>query len=113
MVKIKDPRCDTAAIAMRSLRADNTFKIIKKIIKKYKSFDEDKLGLNKIDISFYEDFISSPESIKQELIFLWEEIGDLCEELQKKNIADNDSIILNINAQEKPIPPKSLNVMGP
>ena len=105
MVKIKDPRGDTAAIAMRSLRADNTFKIIKKIIKKYKSFDEDKLGLNKIDISFYEDFISSPESIKQELIFLWEEIGDLCEELQKKNIT-NDTVMLNINTEEKPIAPK-------
>jgi len=34
MVKINDPRGDTAAIAMRSLRATNTFKTIKKMVKK-------------------------------------------------------------------------------
>ena len=83
MVKINDPRCDSAAIAMRSLRASNTYKTIKKIVKKSNNFDEDKFNFDKTDVNFYDDFLNCPESIKQELIFLWEEVGDLCKELHE------------------------------
>jgi len=121
MVKINDPRGDTAAIAMRSLRATNTFKTIKKMVKKCKDFDEDKLDLHKTDKNFYNDFVSCPESIKQqELIFLWEEVGDLYEELQTKEEPEepeepdeqNYNILLDLD-EEPPPPPKRIYIMGP
>ena len=117
MVKINDPRGDTAAIAMRSLRATNIFKTIKKMVKKSKNFDEDKLDLHKTDKNFYNDFVSSPESIKQELIFLWEEVGDLYEELEnnvelKEQPETNFNVELNLN-QEPPPPPKRMYIFGP
>ena len=117
MVKINDPRGDTAAIAMRSLRATNTFKTIKKMVKKCKDFDEDKLDLHKTDKNFYNDFVSCPESIKQELIFLWEEVGDLYEELQTKEESEepdeqNYNIQLDLD-EEPPPPPKRSYIMGP
>lgn len=112
MVKINDPRGDTAAIAMRSLRANNIFKTIKKMVKKCKIFDEDKLDLQKTDKNFYNDFVSCPESIKQELIFLWEEVGDLYEELDNKE--ENNNIELNLTLdEESPPPPRRLSIMGP
>ena len=104
MVKINDPRCDTAAIAMRSLRANNMFKTIKKIVKKSNYFDEDKLDLYKTDKNFYNEFVSCPESIKQELLFLWEEVGNLNEELENKQNQDLDN---------NPKPPKRICIMGP
>lgn len=102
MVKINDPRGDTAAIGMRLLRANTTFKTIKKMIKKCKFFDEDKLDLSKVDKNFYNDFVSCPESIKQELIFLWEEVGDL-----------NEEILNNQESLELDSPVKKKNIMGP
>ena len=123
MVKINDPRGDTAAIAMRSLRATNTFKTIKKMIKKCKDFDEDKLDLHKTDKSFYNDFIFCPESIKQELIFLWEEVGDLYEELQSKEEPEkseepdyNVALALDFDKEPPPPPPplpKRVYIFGP
>ena len=87
MVKINDPRGDTAAIAMRSLRANNTFKTIKKMVKNCKDFDK----------NFYDNFVSCPESIKQELIFLWEEVGDLYEELQTKEKTKESYYIVQLD----------------
>jgi hypothetical protein len=123
MVKINDPRGDTAAIAMRSLRAINTFKKIKKIVKNSKSFNEYKLNLQKTDKNFFNDFISCPKSIKQELIFLWEEVGDLYEEIEdKKELPEPQetqepdiNIQLNLNELAPPPPPmfKRKNIMGP
>jgi len=120
MVKINDPRSDTAAIAMRSLRATNIFKTIKKMVKKNKDFDEDKLNLHKTDKNFYNDFVSCPESIKQELIFLWEEVGDLYEELQTKEELEKPqetdyNVALNLDEEHSPPPPphKIINIMGP
>lgn len=118
MVKINDPRGDSAAIAMRSLRATNVFKTIKKIIKKSKHFDEDRLDLQKTDKLFYNDFIACPESVKQELIFLWEEVGDLYEELQTKQESEesketNYNVELVLNKEPAPPPPKRLYVVGP
>ena len=106
MVKINDPRGDSAAIAMRFLRATNAFKTIKKTVKKSKTLDEDKLDLHKTDKIFYNDFVSCPESIKQELIFLWEELGDLFEKLENKGESKEDNIQLNLD--EKPPPPPPL-----
>lgn len=114
MVKISDPRGDIAAVAMRSLRADNSFKIIKKIVKKnnkVKSFDENKLNLDKIDSNFHSDFLSSPDSVKQELIFLWEEVGDLYEELD--NLKDELQNIVNESNESPTIFKKRMNIMGP
>jgi hypothetical protein len=118
MVKINDPRGDTAAIAMRSLRATNTFKTIKKMVKKSKDFDEDKLDLHKIDKNFYNDFVSCPESIKQELIFLWEEVGDLYEELQSKEEPEEPeepdyNVELDLDEEPPPPPPKRVYIFGP
>lgn len=114
MVKVNDPRGDTAAIAMRSLRATNTFKKIKKIIKKYENFDkdkldfnEDKLDLHKTDKSFYNDFISCTESIKQELIFLWEEVGNLYERLDEYEEQEKQEEL------PPPPPPKRTSIFGP
>jgi len=114
MVKINNPRSDTAAIAMRSLRATNTFKTIKKMVKKCKDFDEDKLDLHKTDKNFYNDFVSCPESIKQELIFLWEEVGDLYERLDKYEEPDEQNYNIQLDLDEEPPPPpKRMYIMGP
>ena len=120
MVKINNPRGDTAAIAMRTLRAINTFKTIKKMVKKCKEFDEDKLDLHKTDKNFYDDFVSCPESIKQELIFLWEEVGDLYKEIETKKEPEesNYNIELDLNKEYIPQPPppplpKRMYIMGP
>jgi hypothetical protein len=114
MVKINDPRGDTAAIAMRSLRATNTFKTIKKMVKNCKDFDEDKLDLDK---NFHDNFVSCPESIKQELIFLWEEVGDLYEALQTKEKTKESYYIVQLDLDKKlPAPPslsKRMYIMGP
>jgi len=106
MVKINDPRGDTAAIAMRSLRATNTFKTIKKMVKKCKDFDEDKLDLHKTDVNFYGDFLSCPESIKQELIFLWEEVGNLYERMDEYEEQEERE------EREEP-QPKRISIFGP
>ena len=114
MVKINDPRGDTAAIAMRLLRATNTFKTIKKMVKKCKDFDEDKLDLHKTDKNFYNDFVSCPESIKQELIFLWEEVGDLYERLDEYEESDEQNYNIQLDLDEEPPPPpKRMYIMGP
>ena len=110
MVKINDPRGDTAAISMRLLRANNAFKSIKKMLKKSKYFDEDKLNLHKTDQSFYNDFVTCPENIKKELIFLWEEVGDLYEELESNNesvkLTETDhNVVLNLDKNLPPPPP--------
>ena len=87
MVKIQDPRADRSAIAMRNLRAMNAYKYIKK--SKSKKFNEDKLKLEKTDIDFYEEFKNSSIDIKQELIFLWEEVGNLLDYIEENEIKEN------------------------
>ena len=95
--KILDPRLDNSAVAMRSIRAKNVYKGIVKHMKKYKNFYEDKLNLNKEDDSyFYQAFIDSPDLIKQELIFLWEEVGILLEQ--------DDSVQIDISHESPTIP---------
>ena len=116
MVKIHDPRSDSAAIAMRSLRASKVYKSIKKTIKKCKKFNEDKLNLKKTDTDFYDDFVNCPESIKQELIFLWEEVGDLFEKLEQytnEHYDDTDTVLLDVDIKNQPKPPEKFNIMGP
>ena len=50
----------------------------------------------------------------QELIFLWEELGDLYEVLQNKDkLCENDNIKLNLNKISQPSPPKRIYIMGP
>lgn len=119
MVKINDPRCDQASIAMRSLRANNTYISIKKRVKNYKCFNENKLNLQKLDSNFFNDFKNCPESIKQELIFLWEEVGDLNEALDEyqndnengnengnENDNENDNENGNDNENDNEVKPK-------
>lgn len=130
MCKIEDPRNDSSGIAMRSLRSNYVFKGLKKTICKSQDkkiyFNENKLNLQKIDIIFYNNFISCHESIKQELIFLWEELGLLNEELDKyenlneennkveKNnkVEENNKIDKNEIVLELP-PKKRTSIMGP
>lgn len=86
MVKINDPRQDTSGIAMRVIRAKKAYKYIQKVVQKSvqknrndKVFKEEKFKFEKYDTLFSEDFKECHENIKQELVFLWEEIGDLNE----------------------------------
>lgn len=98
MVKIQDPRADRSAISMRNLRAMNAYKYIKK--SKHKKFNEEKLKLEKTDINFYEEFKNSTVEIKQELIFLWEEVGyllDYIESIENVNNENNESNVSNVS----------------
>ena len=86
MVKISDPRQDTSGIAMRVIRAKKAYKYIQKVVQKNvqkgkndKVFKEEKFKFEKYDTLFSNDFKECHENIKQELVFLWEEIGDLNE----------------------------------
>ena len=79
MGKINDPRLDFSGSAMRYYRANKMYKIIKKTIKKDKKL-KDEINL-KHDLHFNNNFNELPEQIKEELIFLWEEVGDLNEKI--------------------------------
>ena len=94
MVKVNDPRADRSAIAMRSLRATSASKCIKSIIKKSKVIDTDKVKdrLDKLDNDFSEEFNNCSETIKQELIFLWEEVGDLNKLLEESESRNNSEV---------------------
>lgn len=94
MVKVNDPRADRSAIAMRSLRATSANKCIKSIIKKSKVIDTNKVKdrLDKLDNDFSEEFNNCSETIKQELIFLWEEVGDLNKLLEESESRNNGEV---------------------
>lgn len=94
MVKVNDPRADRSGIAMRSLRATSASKCIKTIIKKSKVIDTDKVKdkLDKLDNDFSEEFNNCSETIKQELIFLWEEVGDLNKLLEESESRNNGEV---------------------
>ena len=85
MVKIEDPRRDRSGIALRILRVEKACKYIKKKVNKNNydkcKFNEERLGLRKIDEEFYQEFKECPEEIKKEFIFLWEEVHDLHKKL--------------------------------
>lgn len=108
MVKINDPRFDRSSIAMRVLRAKKVYKqIIKNVdkINSKKCISIKKLKLKKCkDMDFYEDFLETPHSIQQELLFLWEEVGALNDFL---NYYENE----NINIEENNHQHK--NIFGP
>jgi len=111
MVKIHDPRADPAAVSMRVLRAKCANKCIKNIIKKNKMICEDKLKkeFNEIDSVFCEEFDNCSYTIKQELIFLWEEVGDL--NLHLDNCESGDNTKVNIEIEEVPPPPPSSELL--
>ena len=94
MVKVNDPRADRSAIAMRALRATSASKCIKSIVKKSKLIDTDKVKerLDKLDNDFGEEFNNCSETIKQELIFLWEEVGDLDKLLKESESRNNGEV---------------------
>jgi TATA-binding protein-associated factor Taf7 len=117
MVKINDPRQDTSGIAMRVIRAKKAYKYIQKVVQKSvqkgrndKVFKEEKFKFEKYDTLFSEDFKECHENIKQELVFLWEEIGDLNEiiesyestlsEYENKSNASNGSNKGNASSNE-------------
>ena len=129
MVKTSDPRLDRAAISMRTLRASKVFKHMSKTIEKQdkKSFDLESLKLQNLDCEFYEEFKNSSESIRQELLFLWEEVGVLnkkMEELEVNEVNEvNEEISENLDIDnlqnenendlvEIPIP-KKMRLFGP
>ena len=109
MVKIHDPRADTAAISMRILRAKTADNCIKNCIKRNKIICEDKLKkkLNEIDSIFGEDFDNCSCTVKQELIFLWEEVGDLNSRLDNLE-SSKDNTETEENFTDIPIPPESI-----
>ena len=94
MVKVNDPRADRSGIAMRSLRAISANKCIKSIIKKSKVIDTSKVKdrLDKLDNDFSEEFNNCSDTIKQELIFLWEEVGDLNKLLEESESRNNGEV---------------------
>ena len=82
MVKIVDPRKDLYGMRLRSLRAKECYSKISKMVSKNKKIDQDKLKLWKLDPEFNDEFDKSSDAIKSELVFLWEEIGYLENELK-------------------------------
>lgn len=127
MVKTSDPRLDRAAISMRTLRASKVFKHMTKTIEKQdkKSFDLESLKLQNLDCEFYEEFKNSSEPIRQELLFLWEEVGALNKKLEKLEVNEetNEEISENLDIDhlqnnnendlvEIPIP-KKMRLFGP
>lgn len=106
---ILDPRRDTAGMAMRSKRAIAVYKKLKKTIfdksNDEKNIKENKLSLQKNDIVFYNEFINCSEAIKQELIYLWEEVGHLNEELDRV-----EEIINSVDKVKIPVPSVPLPV---
>ena len=119
MVKVNDPRTDYSAIAMRSLRADTVSKCIKSIIKKSKVINTNKIKdrLDKLDNYFSEEFNNCSDIIKQELIFLWEEVGDLnklIEEYENNNLTeDNKEHDISCPVSEEVPVPKKMRLFGP
>lgn len=81
MVKLNDPRQDSSGAAMRYYRANKMYSIIKNTLKKDKKL-KDKIEF-KHDLEFNNDFNETSTLIKEELIFLWEEIGDLNEKIEQ------------------------------
>lgn len=127
MVKTSDPRLDRAAISMRTLRASKVFKHMTKTIEKQdkKSFDLESLKLQNLDCEFYEEFKNSSEPIRQELLFLWEEVGALNKKLEKLEVNEetNEEMTENLDIDnlqnenendlvEIPIP-KKMRLFGP
>lgn len=106
---ILDPRRDSAGIAMRSKRAITVYKKLKTTFDKSnneKNIKENKLSLKKNDIVFYNEFINSSEAIKQELIYLWEEVGHLNEELDhvEEIINSVDKVKIPVSTSNVPVP---------
>lgn len=108
MVKICDPRNDRSGITLRIMRAEKASKYIKKKVNKnesnYCKFNEEHLGLHKIDKNFYEEFKECPEDIKKELLFLWEEVFDLNQRLDYYE-NKNDKVELKLDEIVTPEPP--------
>ena len=117
MGKINDPREDHSAVAMRSLRANNAYKYIKKL--KTSKFNDDKLKLKKTDTTFYHHFMASSDIIKQEFVYLWEEVGQLNERINRYNDVLTEMRKKELESkleqtEESPKPPKKrLYVFGP
>lgn len=103
MVKVNDPRADRSGIAMRSLRAISANKCIKSIVKKSKVIDTSKVKdrLDKLDNDFSEEFNNCSDTIKQELIFLWEEVGDLNKLLEESESRNNGEVNGEVNEEEQ------------
>jgi hypothetical protein len=82
MVKyIKDPNEDESGVSMRSLRASRAFNYIKK--RKTKTINEKKLDEEELDPYFNKLFSELDINIKQELIWLWNELGEVYNELME------------------------------
>ena len=131
MVKIQDPRRDRSGIALRTLSIEKASKYIKKKIsrKNYDKvkFNEERLGLEKYDEEFYEEFKQCSEEIKKELIFLWEEVYDLNQKIDyyedrlfnkneqnEQNETSNTSNTINeLNFQEGNSQEKRTYIFGP
>ena len=118
MVKINDPRKDRSGLAMRNLRAAVVYKCIKK--NNFEKFDDTELELHNFDHEFYNHFVSSADAIKEELIYLWEELGYLHEDLdeefkqnEEQNEDHDDTVFINVDDNSKPPAPKKLRIFGP
>jgi len=78
MVKINKD-CDHIKDKVRNERVKKCYEIIKNSKKSSSPIYEDKLKLDNIDLLFYYDFRKSSNIIKDELLYLWEKLGELLE----------------------------------
>lgn len=104
MVKkfIIDPLEDEAGVSMRYLRANRAYKYISK--RRTKKINEEKLDSEKLDPYFNNLFTQLDENVKQELVWLWSELGSIQDELQKYENLEN-VINLDTNNHTPPSPP--------
>ena len=77
---ITNPKNDESGVSMRSLRAQMAFDYLNN--RKTSDVFEDNLDKDNLDPYFKSQFKELHENMKQELVFLWDEIGILTEELE-------------------------------
>ena len=85
---------------MRHLRANRAYKYISK--RKTKKIYEDKLDSDKLDPYFNNLFTGLDDTVKQEFIWLWTELGSVQDELEK---FENLEEVVNINTDDHSPPP--------
>ena len=94
---ITNPKNDESGVSMRSLRAQMAFDYLNN--RKTNDIFEDNLDKDNLDPYFKSQFKELHDNMKQEFVFLWDEIGILTEELEclKEEIEHN----LNNNVVHK------------
>ena len=75
-----DPKKDESGVSMRSLRAQLAFEYLNN--RKTEEIYENNLDKDNLDPFFNSQFKELHDNVKQELVFLWDEIGILSDQLE-------------------------------